>query len=386
MRLGSRWLWAGFLVIAATQLGCHHRGYARGAVEGAGPEGDGQQQPAGEPADAVDPEDAAEEAIPSDPEGNDDAASTDDFSEPLAGYGTWVDAGPYGRAWRPSPEVAGTDFQPYASDGQWEDTDDGWVFRSKYDEEWGWATYHYGRWAATPDYGWVWIPGVQWAPSWVEWRYGGGNVGWAPMAPAGVVYGPERWVFVEQRNFVSVGVYSYRFPADRVVVAYGAAPPIVEVHGRARWYVGPSAVVLRSSGVAVRHVAYHRPGRGYVKMHSARVVRARAEGRPVSRGNAGRGPGREAARRDERPGRRDEGRREEKPARREEGRHDEQAAHKEEKASPKEDKPAHKEEKPVAHKDEKPAKAEPPKKPAKAEPPKKPVKAEPAKPPAKKKK
>ena len=32
--------------------------------------------------------------------------------------------------------------------------------------------------------GWCWIPGTTWGPAWVNWRWGGGYVGWAPMAPA----------------------------------------------------------------------------------------------------------------------------------------------------------------------------------------------------------
>jgi hypothetical protein len=60
------------------------------------------------------------------------------------------------------------------------------------DEPWGWATYHYGRWANVDGTGWVWVPGYQWAPAWVSWRYGGGYAGWAPLPPAtfvGVEFG-----------------------------------------------------------------------------------------------------------------------------------------------------------------------------------------------------
>src|SRR5262249_52816714 len=58
--------------------------------------------------------------------------------------------------------------------------------------DFGWATYHYGRWANLADYGWVWFPGedLDWGPAWVSWRTGGDYIGWAPLPPRGpgVVY------------------------------------------------------------------------------------------------------------------------------------------------------------------------------------------------------
>ena len=29
-----------------------------------------------------------------------------------------------------------------------------------------------GRWFFDDSYGWVWVPGSEWAPAWVAWRYG----------------------------------------------------------------------------------------------------------------------------------------------------------------------------------------------------------------------
>jgi len=39
---------------------------------------------------------------------------------------------------------------------------------------------------AAPGLGWVWVPGYEWAPAWVSWRYGDEYVGWAPLPPAAV--------------------------------------------------------------------------------------------------------------------------------------------------------------------------------------------------------
>src|SRR5579871_5612318 len=97
--------------------------------------------------------------------------SAADFVAPLTPEGTWVTVGSYGHCWH--PRVA-ADWRPYC-EGQWVWTDCGWFWQS--DEPWGWACYHYGSWVDDPAEGWVWIPGTEWAPAWVEWRSGGGYIG-----------------------------------------------------------------------------------------------------------------------------------------------------------------------------------------------------------------
>ena len=94
-----------------------------------------------------------------------------DFDAPLAACGTWVEVGSYGRCWRPAGVVVG--WRPYCN-GDWVWTDCGWYWAS--DEPWAWACYHYGYWVYDSDYGWIWVPGVEWAPAWVCWRFGGGYV------------------------------------------------------------------------------------------------------------------------------------------------------------------------------------------------------------------
>src|SRR6185295_18713309 len=41
----------------------------------------------------------------------------------------------------------------------------------------------YGRWYQDPEIGWAWVPGNDWAPSWVSWQEGSDYVGWAPLPP-----------------------------------------------------------------------------------------------------------------------------------------------------------------------------------------------------------
>lgn len=118
-----------------------------------------------------------------------------DFHAPLTPYGTWIEIGTYGRCWRPARVAVG--WQPYCY-GSWVWTDCGWYWAS--DEPWGWACYHYGTWAFDSTYGWVWVPGIEWAPAWVYWRFGGGYCGWAPRAPHGMV-ATRAYVFVEATRF-----------------------------------------------------------------------------------------------------------------------------------------------------------------------------------------
>src|SRR5204863_2801738 len=112
--------------------------------------------------------------------------SIDFFYDSLGSGGNWVELGDYGYCWQPSVAVS-TGWRPY-SDGYWAYTDLGWTWASY--EDFGWATYHYGRWVRLRDRGWFWVPGREWGPAWVSWRTGGDYVGWAPLPPRGpgIVY------------------------------------------------------------------------------------------------------------------------------------------------------------------------------------------------------
>lgn len=151
------------------------------------------------------------------------------FDEPLAPYGYWVEDPYYGRVWRPR-EVSG-DWRPYTY-GRWVYTSDyGWIWVSE--ERWGWVVYHYGRWVWSSRYGWVWVAGYDWSPAWVEWCYGGGYVGWAPMPPdpywqGSYYYGSydctspayySRAVFVSQTYFAGPRVAVYVVAPSQNAVA-----------------------------------------------------------------------------------------------------------------------------------------------------------------------
>jgi hypothetical protein len=145
------------------------------------------------------------------------------FYSSLGAQGEWitVDAGVY--AWRPLNVDA--EWRPYQY-GRWIWTDDGWYWDS--DEPWAWAAYHYGRWYYDDYYGWLWTPGYDWAPAWVEWRYGGDYVGWAPLGPYAVynrqfgIHYSRHWVtpyhywsFVDCRHMMNHDIHRYVYRTEQ---------------------------------------------------------------------------------------------------------------------------------------------------------------------------
>jgi hypothetical protein len=133
--------------------------------------------------------------------------SLDTFQAPLAGYGDWQQVGSYGHVWRPRVPAG---WRPYYY-GRWEWTTEGWLWVS--DEPFGWATYHYGRWTWDRGMGWFWVPGYQWAPAWVTWRFGADAVGWAPLAPGLSLYVTDLafvdfwWTFMPTTRFCGSPVW-----------------------------------------------------------------------------------------------------------------------------------------------------------------------------------
>src|SRR5665213_1647850 len=104
----------------------------------------------------------------------------------LANYGTWQPDAAYGNVWYPNDVVPG--WAPY-SDGYWTTIPLfglTWVDHAR----WGYAPFHYGRWARVHNR-WGWLPGNYvarpvWAPALVAWTSvgvsGGGAVhGWVPL-------------------------------------------------------------------------------------------------------------------------------------------------------------------------------------------------------------
>src|SRR5262245_1398548 len=199
--------------------------------------------------------------------------SIDFFYDNLSG-GNWIDVEGYGYGWQPDIAANDQNWRPYA-DGYWAYTDDGWTWISY--EDFGWATYHYGRWANLADYGWVWFPGedLDWGPAWVSWRTGGDYVGWAPLPPRGpgVVYGGrpigpqvdiEFDIGPQYYNFIPV-----RYVGEPVLRNY-IVPPVQNVT-----YINNSANMTNNT---VRNNVVYNYGPNY-------EVLSAASARPIQRLN-----------------------------------------------------------------------------------------------------
>ena len=185
------------------------------------------------------------------------------FESTLSPYGSWEDVPSYGHVWVPSTSVVGYDFEPYASGGHWLDSEYGWTWASDWD--WGWAPFHYGRWMIVGGYGWCWLPGTTWGPAWVDWRWGGGYVGWAPMGPRGVVIGPPRgvrspWHFTVANQLAAIR--PHYLPSRAVASVWRSTTPIhnvstVNLRGtQVRFNAGPpSRLVAATTGRALTPVS-----------------------------------------------------------------------------------------------------------------------------------
>ena len=137
--------------------------------------------------------------------------------EDLDEYGRWHYVSGYGPVWSPSRVAA--DWAPYR-DGHWVWVAPwGWTWVD--DEPWGFAPFHYGRWAFV-DEGWCWVPGPVvvrpvYAPALVAFVGGGGfhlavgvgeGVAWFPLAPGEVYVPPYRVsrVYVNNVNITNTRV------------------------------------------------------------------------------------------------------------------------------------------------------------------------------------
>ena len=156
------------------------------------------------------------------------------FQNQLLPYGQWVDVPPYGPVWRPNDAMQIAGWRPYFNQGYWQYTEAGWFWHS--DAPYGDIVFHYGRWMRDVRYGWVWIPGYDWAPAWVSWRHAEGFAGWAPLPPAarfevgvGLMYrgglavdvdfglAPDDYVFVGYDHFLDHGYLPFLVPRERAM-------------------------------------------------------------------------------------------------------------------------------------------------------------------------
>ncbi len=96
-------------------------------------------------------------------------------------HGEWIWHDLYGYVWRPfyNDYYPWGGWQPYFY-GSWREINDHlfWVP----EEKWGWVPYHLGYWIWSKKYGWIWMPGSAFSPSWSIWKLTHGYCFWSPSS------------------------------------------------------------------------------------------------------------------------------------------------------------------------------------------------------------
>ncbi len=159
--------------------------------------------------------------------------------EDLDAYGTWTYQAGYGACW--TPTGVAVDWAPYRM-GHWVWIAPwGWTWVD--DEPWGFAPFHYGRWAFVSSR-WFWVPGrvfvrPVYAPALVAFVGGGGfhlsvgvggpGVAWFPLGP-GEVYMP--WYRTSRGYVNNVNITNTRVNITQVTNVYNVYNSQNERHPR----------------------------------------------------------------------------------------------------------------------------------------------------------
>lgn len=174
-----------------------------------------------------------------------------DFKGELSRYGEWIVVAPYGRVWHPNAQLVGPDFVPYVTGGGWVHGPEGWTFEAK----WPWALYpfHYGRWFAADDLGWLWYPDQTRGPAWVQWRSGDGYVGWSPIAPEVRSSHTEApaWFYVKQQHLSARQTEPFQLKPPEVAKVHPRTEPLP--------WSGPDVEQVRVAGGLERNPALPQP-------------------------------------------------------------------------------------------------------------------------------
>ena len=194
--------------------------------------------------------------------------------EDLDGYGVWTESPQWGMVWRPTGMIAG--WAPYRH-GHWAWVSPwGWTWVDE--APWGFAPFHYGRWANYGG-GWVWIPGAVtarpvYSPALVAFvggggfaiGVGGGAAAWFALGP-GEVYRPAYHVsevYVRNVNVAYVSnvtvinrVGPVTYVNQGVVGGVTVVPQAAFVGGRP--IAAAVVVVPREQIIGARVVGYTAP-------------------------------------------------------------------------------------------------------------------------------
>ena len=208
--------------------------------------------------------------------------------EDLDTYGSWTNQAGYGACW--SPASVAVDWAPYRY-GHWVWIAPwGWTWVG--DEPWGFAPFHYGRWAYVTNR-WFWVPGrvfvrPVYAPALVAFVGGGGfhlsvgvgvggpGVAWFPLAP-GEVYMP--WYRTSRGYVNNVNITNTRVNVTQVTNVYNVYNSRTTVNATHVTYVNQRSnavtAVPRDTFVNARPV-----GRSFVRVDDKQLAAAPANYRP----------------------------------------------------------------------------------------------------------
>jgi hypothetical protein len=185
--------------------------------------------------------------------------------EDLDANGTWSSDAEYGNVWTPT-HVA-VDWSPYRY-GRWVWVSPwGWTWID--DAPWGYAPFHYGRWAHLRNR-WCWVPGPRhmravYAPALVGW-VGGGGVAWFPLGPREVYVPARRFSrrYVERVNFTNTVI------ANRAHIAemYDNRAPNVKYRNRV---AGAVTAVSRTTFTSAQRIGDRR-----VRIENQQIARGHA--------------------------------------------------------------------------------------------------------------
>ncbi|MEO8020193.1 MAG: DUF6600 domain-containing protein [Pseudomonadota bacterium] len=166
--------------------------------------------------------------------------------------GSWSSEPEYGYVWTPTRVSVG--WSPYR-DGRWAWIAPwGWTWID--DAPWGYAPFHYGRWAHVRER-WCWVPGPRhvravYAPALVGW-VGGGGVAWFPLGPREVYVPARRFSprYVERVNVTNTIV-------NRVLIKNAYEHRDANPRYRNRAVAGGVTAVSRETFTSAEHVGNHR--------------------------------------------------------------------------------------------------------------------------------